>query len=57
MSDFTKQFLAVIKMLAAVRLEFRSCRLSVGRYDGTWAVLFVIVSVFRRIRSTAKNDC
>jgi hypothetical protein len=56
-TTFTKQFLTVVKILAAVRLEFRSCRFNVGVYDGTWVVLLVIVSVFRRIRSTAKNDC
>ena len=56
-TTFTKQFLTVTKILAAVRLEFRSCHFNISRCDGTWVVLFVIVSVFRGIRSTAKNDC
>jgi len=59
MSDFTKQFLTVIKFRAAVRLEFRSCRRNIGRYNGTWVVLFVIVSVlgaFAVLRKTTVSS-
>jgi len=57
LTTFTKQFLTITKILAAVRLEFRLCHFNTSGSDDTWVVLFVIVSVFRRIRSTAKNDC
>jgi hypothetical protein len=55
-TNYTKQFITVIKIIAAFRLEFRSFRLNIGRDGVTWVMLFVIVSHFRRIRSTAKND-
>jgi hypothetical protein len=36
LATVTKQSIAVIKILAAVRLEFRSCRLNMGRNYGTY---------------------